>query len=1112
MTGNRTPLDLEAREKIRIDLGRTLVVEAGAGTGKTQSLVERIVSLVTRGEASLDRIAAITFTRYAASQLRDRVRSRLEEHSRSAGVPDADRERLDRALEEIDYAAIQTIDSFALSLLRERPLEAGLPPVITPLDEIEAELAFRDEWTGWLDRELEGEGPLASAVSGAVRLGLWNPVPRLYDVAWDFHQNRDLIGASDFAAEGDVPRVAAGRIVDAIPDLRTLLTHAPGGDDRLEPHVRNVLAFAEDLRSTGPDSSEATVMLAERLRLKTRLGQKNAWGVDDDGASVAQRIKDLLVELEDRAEGEIAALRAGVLGRMLQEIVRFVLDYADRRRRDGAAEFHDMLIWARDMLRDSPSAASHFRRRYTHVLIDEFQDTDPLQTDLARLLAGGAGGGNDLRPGALFLVGDPKQSIYRFRRADVAAMAGILGQMPGERVHLTHNFRAHTRLVEWCNGVFSSWMDVSGPHQAEYVDLQTDAAAPPADPPLGAHFIGGPLDAPSIDAVRRIEARDIARIAREVCAGAWGVRQSDDPRETCSSRPGDLCILFPSRTSLRYLEDALEEAGVPFSLEGQSLVFLTQEVRDLVNCLAAIDDPSDQVSLVAALRSAAFGCSDVDLWRWKQVGGRFDYLAERPTDGPVSRALSALRECHERRMTMSTPRLVEEFVRCRRLRELACSGPGRRERWRRIELVIEQARALADAGRPSLREFLDWARERAERGTRMPEGGATSDADTVRLMTVHQAKGLEFPIVLLAGLNVRRPHGPGNVIYGRTPGDVGVRLAGGLTGFRTDAYERLAAEETEAERQERVRLMYVACTRACDHLIVSMFDQADARGERLTAQFAEHTRGAERLWREAAPLKYRQPASRAVVAEPFGDPARREEWIAAREEDIRRAAQPGTVSASSLERPRENVPAAPKEEYAEREAEPWRRGRAATAIGRAVHAALQEVDLATAKGLAAIAERCARAEAIPDHIDEVRALAEATLSAGIVRRAADAESSGRWLGREVYVSADLDGAGALEGIIDLLFEDGAGALVLVDFKTDRVAEDGSLRDAADPYLPQLGAYAEAVRRATDRDVSEAWIVFARRAAAGLDAEYRIPDIAAAAEGARGLAVGMLHSG
>ena len=198
----------------------------------------------------------------------------------------------------------------------------------------------------------------------------------------------------------------------------------------------------------------------------------------------------------------------------------------------------------------------------------------------------------------------------------------------------------------------------------------------------------------------------------------------------------------------------------------------------------------------------------------------------------------------------------------------------------------------------------------------------------------------------------------------------------------------------------------------------------------------------------------------------------------------------------------------PKEEYAEREDEPWRRGRAATAVGRAVHAALQEVDLSVGEGLAGIAGRSARAEAIPDRADEVEALAKAALSAGIVRRASGAP----WLGREVYVSADLDGAGVLEGIIDLIFEDGASDLVLVDFKTDRVPETGSLEDAAVPYVPQLGAYAEAVRRTTGRDVSEAWLVFARRAAAGLDAEYLIPDVVAAAEQARALALRALRGG
>jgi len=1107
MTGTPTPLDAGAREKIRTALAETLVVEAGAGTGKTQSLVGRIVSIVARDEAPLDRIAAITFTRFAASQLRDRVRSQLEELNEAGPVPERDKARIKRALEEIDYAAIQTIDSFALSLLRERPLEAGLPPIITPLDEIEAELAFGDEWSAWLDRELEGDGAFAGAVTGTVRLGLPNPVERLRDIAWSFHQNRDLLGAASFASKGSVPRIAAQRIVDAIPELRALLTHAPGGDDKLEPHVREALAFAEELREVGSDTEEATTMLAERAWLRRRLGQKQAWGFDEEGTSIVERVRDLHDDLRTVSDDEIAALRAASLGQMLAEVVRFVLDYAARRRAAGAAEFHDMLIWARDLFRHDPSALAHFRRRYTHVLIDEFQDTDPLQTELAMLLAGGVGNGSDLRPGALFLVGDSKQSIYRFRRADVAAMAGILGRIPAERVHLTHNFRAHTRLVEWCNSVFSSWMDVASPHQAEYVDLQTDAAPPSADPPLGAHFIGEPVDAPNIDAVRRVEAGEIARIAQEVCAGAWRVRPSREADETRPSLPGDLCVLFPSRTSLRYLEDALEEAGVPFSLEGQSLVFLTQEVRDLVNCLSAIDDASDQVSLVAALRSPAFGCSDVDLWRWKQAGGRFDYLADRPGDGAVAQALGKLRGYHEERMSLSTPGLMERFVRDRRLRELACSGPRRRERWRRIELVIEQARALAGAGRSSLREFLDWARERAERRARMPEGGGTPDAGAVRLMTIHQAKGLEFPIVLLAGVNARGFHRRGSVIYGRSPGDIGVRLAGGSGAFQTDAYERLTAEEAEAERHEAVRLMYVACTRACDHLIVSMFDQADARGERLVSDFARHTRAAGRLWREAKPLDCRQRPSRALAARPFGDPASRERWVADREDAIKQAAQPSAVSASSLETFAGTASPGRKEESEEREAEPWRRGRAATAVGRAVHAALQEVDLATGEWLARIAERCALAEAMPDSADEVRELAEKALRSRVVRRAAGA----RWLGREVYVSADLDGTGVLEGIIDLIFEDASGALVIVDFKTDGAREGGSLEEAAAAYVPQLGAYAEAVRRTTGLEVSEAWLVFARRAAKGLDAEYRIPDIAKAAEQARGLALQALHS-
>ena len=167
-----------------------------------------------------------------------------------------------------------------------------------------------------------------------------------------------------------------------------------------------------------------------------------------------------------------------------------------------------------------------------------------------------------------------------------------------------------------------------------------------------------------------------------------------------------------------------------------------------------------------------------------------------------------------------------------------------------------------------------------------------------------------------------------------------------------------------------------------------------------------------------------------------------------------------------------------------------------------MHAVLQEADLETGSDLADIARRCALAEEMGQHTDEVRELAEATLESPVVRRAASAP----WKDREVYVSADLDGVGVLDGIIDLIFEDCSGALVVVDFKTDRVPETGSLEAAATPYVPQLGAYAEAVRRATGRDVSEAWLVFSRRARAGLDAEYRIPDVADAAAKARARAL------
>ncbi|MBI2951431.1 PD-(D/E)XK nuclease family protein [bacterium] len=677
--------------------------------------------------------------------------------------------------------------------------------------------------------------------------------------------------------------------------------------------------------------------------------------------------------------------------------------------------------------------------------------------------------------------------------------------------------------------------------QATYVDLVSEREAPEGAG-TGVWFIGGERDVPNLDPVRREERPHIVEVARSVGAGAWTVTEKEgkdgDRRKPRRSKFSDLCILFPNRTSLDDLERSLEEAGVPYTVEGQMLAYNTQDVRDLVNCLAAIDDPSDEVAIVAALRSPAFGCSDVDLYDWTRAGGKFSYLAKRgPANGPVGSALAVLRRYHEDRLGHTAAHVVERFIREMRVRELALDGGRARERWRLLGVVIEQARVLAEAGRWSLRDLVRWCEERRERQERTADGGvAELDVNAVRLMTVHYAKGLEFPIVLLTGLSGRRAGDRGPVRFDRS-GDLARErmLAVRTAGFGYGDYDDLAEREKAAADEESVRLVYVAATRARDHLIVSLYRRTGDKAS-LASQLVGHVGEDSPLWRR---LELEHPAVRTDGAEAtprateaVDTEAGREAWLAARAEVVAKASLPYSVAATALAArgapsptgpavavpgpagipaPTAGGPAGSPARIAvgaadggragsgavtPQEDEPWRRGRGGTLVGRAVHAALQDIDLRTGDALVEICQRHALAEGIrdPEVVADVTRLVKAVVALDVVRGAAEGR---HW--KEVYVTVPLPtlGGGVLEGFVDLVYVEPSGELGIVDYKTDTVGERGSLERAARPYRLQLGAYAHAVEAATGRRVGAAWIVFARRAAEGKPAAYRITDLEAA---------------
>ncbi len=1096
--GQFSPSDQDAREVIEKELDQTLFVEASAGTGKTQSLVTRAVNLVAEGRTTLDQIAAITFTEAAAAELRHRIREKLEEEAERSKDAIC-RDRCLRGITDLDQATIRTLHSFAGALLNERPLEAGLPPGFETNDEIAAGMKFNDVWNVWLDSALEENSSLAPHLAQALTLGL--SLGQLKEVALAFHENYTDLRESGFVSVPPPDATAAATLVARWSEVLRLREFSRlGAEDRLFDHVDGRQGGLRRLAEAEPGSLDSCRLLLRLLPLKCSRGRQADWDIDPEtGVNACKALKELLAELDGIVREEIGACRRFTLYQVLDELREFALAYSEQRKAEGRAEFHDLLVWARDLLRDRPDVRDHFRRRFSHLLIDESQDTDPIQAEIAMFLAEDAPEGTQstertvgwesLNPekGKLFVVGDPKQSIYRFRRADVEQMRHLqqrMEQAEGRKVSLVQNFRSQRPITDWVNHLFQHWMNGVGANgDAAYVQARYESMSPrwqaDTDHPLGPRVwaLADEVVDGQMDNIRRQEAEDIGALLQQIVSDGWQTLDQDatmaQGRETY--RPAtysDICVLMPARTALPSLERELEARNVPYRLESASLIFETQEVRDLLNCLKAIDDPANQVSTVAALRSSAFGCSDVDLYRHHEAGGRFNCLVEATTAGhePVVEALNVLRRFHDDRLWGSVAYLIDRFVRERELMEVSAGHPRMREQWRRYRFIVELAWQFASAGGSSLRAFLQWVEDQVAEGARITESPVPeSDERSVRVMTIHAAKGLEFPVVVLTGINSQRNRRGQTALFNRQSSRVEVGVGPADNRFSTSGYDDLKEIEDKMSDAEEVRLMYVATTRARDHLVLSLRRPAGTRGDNTpAASISGHLADSPHLWEpvvlslpSAAPDTDPEEAddlqSAAVPAEHSIEA--RDVWLQQREELWEVMSRPSFIAATSLhslggdEKPEQESP------------EPWRRGRAGTSVGRAVHAVLQSIDLASGDGLEDRARAQAVAEGVPGRQRDVVRLVRVALESETVRRAI---ASGR-IWREVSVATPV-GVGSLHGFIDLLFEEEDG-LVVVDYKTDAVSQE-DVQDAVARYRLQGGAYAYAIGEATGKPVKQ----------------------------------------
>jgi ATP-dependent helicase/nuclease subunit A len=1087
-------VDAAARDDIRDLHDATLFVEAGAGTGKTTALVSRVVSLIARGRVTIRELAAITFTEAAAGELRDRVRYRLEQAAAGAtehALTSQERERCRAALDDLDDAALSTLHGFAQRILAEHPLEAGLPPGFDVVDDVEAAVRFEERWGEFLD-VLVADPELEPVLLTALALGVdFDSLRRVARVLHD-HYERLRPGS---AVATRPPAVDLQPVLTLLEQVRACLAECLAPQDKLFEHIEGLAGWI-DVLCGARDDLDRLDLLVQMPKLATKVGRHGNWRCP------VEEVRALLEQADEARAAVLAVQHRATLDVLLARLRGFVRSYAQERRREGLIEFHDLLVLARDVLQRDSQVRAALATRFRVLLIDEFQDTDPLQIEIAVLLASDDPDAGDrpwwemtIEPGRAFFVGDPQQSIYRFRRADLELYHRVEQELHEGRRLLTQNFRSVPGILEWVNDVFARLFDSAEPgFQAAHVPLHAERDAVPTVTPPVATF-GGPADVQLVAEIRAVEAADVATLVRKIKEDGWEIA---DP-VTGAIRPArydDVALLLPTRTALPDLEHALERADVPVRIESQSLVFSTAEVRDLLSILTALDDPTDEIALVASLRSPAFGCGDDDLVDYHQRGGRWDYRRAVPedlrSDHPVVTAKEALRRLHDARWWQSVSQTVEAIVRERRMLELAVTHRRPRDHWRRIRFFLDQARAYDAASGRGLRGFIEWVQQLADERARAVEIVVPEpDDDALRVLTVHGAKGLEFPIVILAGLNVAPPNRPTPVLW-NPDGSFEVRVGRAAHRYQTTGWEDRSDREDALDAAERLRLLYVAVTRARDHLLVSLHHKRTDRLDTHAALLCAHDADGRA---ELLDLDGAAPAVLPSAPQPNGGdaveaPGERDAWIATRADLLARAGRPATVAATTLAKEPTDLgadPALEKDEPAD-ERPAWRRGRAGTAVGRAVHAVLQTVDLATGDGLDATARAQALAEGIPQREAEIRALAQSVLQSSTVRGAV---TGGRYW-REVPVAAIVDDV-TVEGFVDLLIETLEG-LVVVDYKTDHTPTDDDLDAAMDRYRAQGAAYALALERALGTPVARCVFVFARRRRA---VEREVDDLPAA---------------
>jgi CRISPR-associated exonuclease Cas4 len=835
--------DEAERKRALTDLESTLLVEAAAGTGKTSLLAGRVVMLLASGVHPRN-IAAITFTELAAGELKVRV-GRFVKQMLAGEVPDdlrlalpqgltsAQADALRQAALSLDEMTSATIHGFCHALLLSYSVEADVDPGAQVLDSTQSEFAFRNVFDRWLGRRLGAEGAPNDPIALMARRDPEEAVEMLSDLGKfrrRFRSARPLASTLRDHADRD--------FIEAVQEFRRWFSNVsgPAAAEADLIALEQLAAFYQGAFAPVPGIERlwqlahpprVTVMYKRSFDLLA-YRRRGAWGRGEEAekrASKAVWHYDSCAEAFRVLLGQLATHLVAAFSSESDELLN---DFEAFKRSAALLDFDDLLLRTRRLLNEHETVRCAAARRFTRILVDEFQDTDPVQSEILFLLAGEPGPSEGWRsrrllPGHLFLVGDPKQAIYRFRGADIACYMQVRNAIEqafcGHVLRVTSNFRSRPAILSHVNLCFEGPL---GDQAQVYVPLKATRGDANHGLPCIARVTIPVSDPPEADAIRDQEAKIIA----DICARLTGNLEIERPDGTKTVlAPGDIALLAPAGTQLWRYERALEERELPFVSQAGKSLFRRQEAQDFIAIARALADGRDTLALGALLRGPIVGLTEEEL---------LDVAAALPADDGPSEAprlsiytepelinhrvareiIGVLRELR-RKARDTTPLLLLgealERLHVRPAIELRSSDQASRA-LANLNLLLERSRAYAVGGISRFARDLkdDWTFSRPYDEARIDAYG-----EAIEIITVHSAKGLEWPVVIPINMGTQFPP-PDRFIYRRDDDTLHWTLGRIVPPALTDA---MTVEQKES-MEEGERLLYVACTRAMDLLIV----------------------------------------------------------------------------------------------------------------------------------------------------------------------------------------------------------------------------------------------------------------------------------------------------